>query len=70
MNTLADSTPFFIRCLKPNTTKMPQDWNYRVVRGQLQALSVRQELRNQRHFDISEGGRILVLRSQTVLVPK
>merc|ERR1719379_1522378 len=40
LEVLGDSNPFFIRCLKPNQTKLPLDYDFRVVVNQLVSLSI------------------------------
>jgi hypothetical protein len=37
---LGDSTPFFLRCLKPNQTKIPTDYDYKCTVAQLNSLSI------------------------------
>merc|ERR1719379_1477428 len=40
LDTLGDSSPSFIRCLKPNQTKIPGDYEFKAVVAQLNSLSV------------------------------
>merc|ERR1719316_2628040 len=40
LSNLMDSQPFFVRCLKPNHTKIPGDYEFKSVVTQLQSLSI------------------------------
>ena len=44
MELINTTDPHFIRCLKPNDTKLPGDWDYRKVMNQLFSLSILEAL--------------------------
>jgi myosin heavy subunit len=36
IRTMSRCAPFFVRCIKPNTVKMPSEFDYKIVLEQLQ----------------------------------
>merc|ERR1719440_654794 len=40
LDILGQSNPFFLRCLKPNQTKIPGDYDYKCTVAQLNSLSI------------------------------
>merc|ERR1719197_1015050 len=40
LHILQNSKPFFLRCLKPNQTKIPGDYDYKCTVAQLNSLSI------------------------------
>ncbi|XP_006799838.1 unconventional myosin-If [Neolamprologus brichardi] len=48
VNTLMKCTPHYIRCIKPNETKRPKDWEESRVRHQVEYLGLRENIRVRR----------------------
>nr|XP_061789719.1 unconventional myosin-Ie-like isoform X2 [Nerophis lumbriciformis] len=48
VQTLMKSTPHYIRCIKPNETKRPRDWEENRVRHQVEYLGLRENIRVRR----------------------
>ncbi|XP_061409672.1 unconventional myosin-Ie-like [Lethenteron reissneri] len=48
VNTLMRCTPHYIRCIKPNETKRPRDWEESRVRHQVEYLGLRENIRVRR----------------------
>ncbi|KAJ3056601.1 Unconventional myosin-Ie [Rhizophlyctis rosea] len=48
VETLMRSTPSYVRCIKPNETKRPKDWNSKRVEHQVRYLNVKENIRVRR----------------------
>lgn len=48
MKALQACTPHYIRCIKPNTTKRPKDWDLKEVRRQVQYLGLQENVKVRR----------------------
>lgn len=48
VQTLMRCTPHYIRCIKPNETKRPRDWEENRVRHQVEYLGLRENIRVRR----------------------
>lgn len=48
VQTLMKCTPHYIRCIKPNETKRPRDWEENRVKHQVEYLGLRENIRVRR----------------------
>ena len=48
MKSLMQCTPHYIRCIKPNETKRPKDWEQERVRHQVEYLGLKENIRVRR----------------------
>lgn len=79
VQTLMKCTPHYIRCIKPNETKRPRDWEENRVRHQVEYLGLRENIRvrragyaYRRAFNkfLQRSGVLLGQNQQHVLLPE